>query len=451
MGRVQLYAGTGRLLYDSGGELGQQTVDRIKSEYNAGVALYYDPDACLVRGQVKLYRGGPEQFVAAYMGDDEEDLLSSFVRGIVEAADEKEWAIRSEVGGNQAVFDMLKQWYSNSESGDFRYVRQELDQLALSPERIESIAEQDGSVELLVPDYETAARTLLFLNRAFDGSRSIAITETTDVPTLYSADIFIRPSSRVDSITPGDRVRESLERHREERTKARIEDGLRKLTSANADHRPSDAQAAVAILESNRVGLRFGLTFSETETDPRWYRNLQWWSFRVSPFAIIVGLVLSVVSNGPLEWLSFPSLPVNSSTVGVASSDLSSLVVGTTVVCIVLVVIALVRNRGERTDRSSETVPNHHQSNITDHDQIEAVEKTVAAITELETVTDRDDFCDQLRSISRQFGMTVHDNSGRSVSIRSAATLGSAFGILSSVLVLFLSYLIGRVIISLLI
>ncbi|MGQ4555513.1 hypothetical protein [Halobellus sp. GM3] len=201
MSRFRLYGSGGRPVYDSAGEPAERRLEQIKREFNAGVALFYDPDAGLVRAQVKIHRHSPEQFVATYQTDGEEDLLSSVTDRVRRLAERRGWTIQHGIGGNQALYDTIDDG-SAFDPESVAAVERELSAGSIAPETIREAVTERGAVDLYVPNYEAAAATLAYVREAFEGY-AVAVTESTDVDTIAGADVFVRPSRDVDRVAPG--------------------------------------------------------------------------------------------------------------------------------------------------------------------------------------------------------------------------------------------------------
>jgi len=240
MSRFRLYGSGGRPVYDSAGEPSDQRLDRIKREFNAGVALFYDPGAGLVRGQVKIHRRSPEQFVATYQTDGEEDLLGALVDRVERLVDSREWTIQHGIGGNQALFDAVADG-SAFDAEAVSSVESDLAAGSIDPDTIRNAVAEAGAVDLLVPDYETAAATFAYVREAFaDEAYAVAVTESTDVETIDGADVFVRPSRDVDRVTPGPEFTAWIDRRR---TEAAVDD-FERAVDAFASHLGTEGDGA---------------------------------------------------------------------------------------------------------------------------------------------------------------------------------------------------------------
>ncbi|MFC6873279.1 hypothetical protein [Halobellus marinus] len=214
MSRFRIYGSGGRPVYDSAGEPPDRRLDRIKREFNAGVAMFYDPGAGLVREQVTIHRRSPEQFVATYEADGDEDLLARLVEHVQEVADSRDWTIQHGIGGTQALFDAIADG-SAFERDALAAVESDLAASSLDPADLRGAVDAIGGIDLLVPDYETAAATLGYLRETYP-EYAVAVTETPDVETIAGADVYVRPSREADGVAPGPEFHAWLDRRRAE-------------------------------------------------------------------------------------------------------------------------------------------------------------------------------------------------------------------------------------------
>lgn len=212
MSRFRLYGSGGRPVYDSDGEPADRRLDRIKREFNAGVAVVYDPGAGLVRGQVKIHRRSPEQFVATYEDDTGADLLAELVDHVREVVDRREWTIQHGTGGAQAVYDALADG-SAFDPETVAAVAGDLSDQSVGQADVRDAVAEAGAIDLLVPDYGTAAAALAYARETFP-DYAVAVTESTDVETIAGVDVVIRPDGGVGRVSPGPEFSEWLDRRR---------------------------------------------------------------------------------------------------------------------------------------------------------------------------------------------------------------------------------------------
>jgi hypothetical protein len=244
MSRFRLYGSGGRPVYDSAGEPTDQRLDRIKREFNAGVALFHDPAARLVRMQVKIHRRSPEQFVATYQTDDEENLLEGLVDRVRRLVDDREWTIQHGIGGNQALFDAVSDGSAFDPEG-IAAVESDLSAQSIDPDTIRSAVADAGAVDLLVPDYESAAAAFAYVRETFE-EYAVAVTESTDVETIASADVFVRPSREVDRVTPGPEFAAWIDRRRTEAAVDEFERAVEAFATWIENEEESDATESIA-------------------------------------------------------------------------------------------------------------------------------------------------------------------------------------------------------------
>jgi hypothetical protein len=210
--RFRLYGSGGRPVYDSAGDPGDERLDRIKREFNAGVAAFYRPAEGLVRTQVKIHRRSPEQFVATYQTAGDEDPLERVVERVASLADSRGWTIQRGLGGTQALYDAVAD--GSAFDGDaIAAVERDLADRSLDADTLRSVMAETGSVDLLVPDYATAAVALGFARETLAGA-AVAVTESTDVETVAEAEVVIRPDGGVDRVAPGPELSAWLDRRR---------------------------------------------------------------------------------------------------------------------------------------------------------------------------------------------------------------------------------------------
>lgn len=297
-------------MYDSAGEPEDRRLKRIKREFNAGVALFYDPDAGLIRGQVKLHRRSPEQFVATYQTDDDEDLVDALVENVRRVAAERDWTIQHGVGGNQALFDALAD--GSAFDADARAaVETDLAADSVTPADIRAAVDDAGSVDLLVPDYETAAATLAYLRETFE-RYVVAVTESTSVETIESADVFVRPSRETERVAAGPEFGAWLDRRRVQAARDAFEESVDALAS-RLDAEARDVGTALAATFDGRppaseLGVRV-----VCETGPsierRGFRRTATYGL---PGAVLAGALTGVLwPGGLLELGGAVSLPLH--------------------------------------------------------------------------------------------------------------------------------------------
>ncbi|RLM53890.1 hypothetical protein DVK02_10705 [Halobellus sp. Atlit-31R] len=309
MSRFRLYGSGGRPVYDSAGDPSDRRLDRIKREFNAGVAMFYDPGAGLVRGQVKIHRRSPEQFVATYQTDADEDLLTGLVDGVRRVVDRREWTVQYGIGGNQALFDALADG-SAFDPEAVSAVEADLAAHSIAPDDLRAAVAAEGAVDLRVPDYATAAAALAYVREEFP-DYAVAVTESTDVETIAAADVFVRPAREVDRVSPGPAFAARLDRHRA-------------AAAADAFERAVDTLATSVDADAGEVAPKLAATFdgrapvSELDVrlvvpDPAAARR----SFRRTllyclPGAILFGTVSGLLwPGGPVDLGAGSGLPLH--------------------------------------------------------------------------------------------------------------------------------------------
>jgi len=242
--RFRLYGSGGRPVYDSTGEPGNERLGRIKREFNAGVAAFYNPAEGLVRTQVKIHRQSPEQFVATYQTAGDEDLLAGVVDHVEALVDRRGWTVQRGVGGTQALYDAVADG-SAFDSGAIAAVERDLADRSLDAQTLRTMSEETGSVDLLVPDYATAAAALGFVRNTFDGY-AVAVTESTDVETIAAADVMIRPDASVDRVAPGPELSAWIDRRRAAAAERSLEEALEAVAGRGRPGSTADADSDAA-------------------------------------------------------------------------------------------------------------------------------------------------------------------------------------------------------------
>jgi len=250
MSRFRLYGSGGRPVYDSVGEPEDRRLDRIKREFTAGVALFYDPAAGLVRTQVTIHRQSPEQFVATYQSDAEEDVLAALFDRVEALGDRRGWTIQHGLGGTQVLYDALADgsaFYSDAVAA----IEADLAARSIAPDDLRNAVGDLGRVDLLVPSYDVAAATLAYVRETF-AEYAVAVSESTDVETIAGADVVVRPTGNVDRATPGPEFSTWLERRRAAAATAALEGAV---------------ESAAERLESTSVPVATGVAAAVDRTD----------------------------------------------------------------------------------------------------------------------------------------------------------------------------------------
>lgn len=252
MSRFRLYGSGGRPVYDSDGEPEDRRLDRIKREFNAGVAMVYDPGAGLVRGQVKIHRRSPEQFVATYQSDGGADLLRGLLDNVRDLVDRREWTIQHGTGGAQAVYDALADGSAfNPEA--LAAVGDDLSEGSIGQADIRDAVADAGAVDLLVPDYETGAAALVYVRETFP-EYAVAVTETTDVETIAGVDVVLRPDGSVDRVSPGPEFSQWLDRRRAAAATDALEQAIESVAAGDADTPPGAGSGSTPRSPDSEIG-----------------------------------------------------------------------------------------------------------------------------------------------------------------------------------------------------
>ncbi len=249
--RFRLYGSGGRPVYDSAGDPGDERLDRIKREFNAGVAAFYRPAEGLVRTQVKIHRRSPEQFVATYQTAGDEDPLERVVERVASLADSRGWTIQRGIGGTQALYDAVADG-SAFGADAIAAVERDLADRSLDADTLRSVMAETGSVDLLVPDYATAAVALGFARETLAGA-AVAVTESTDVETVAEADVVIRPDGGVDRVAPGPELSAWLDRRRVAAAERSLSEALATVAERAESGSGSNPGSAAVVAAVNRT------------------------------------------------------------------------------------------------------------------------------------------------------------------------------------------------------
>jgi hypothetical protein len=407
-------------VYDSAGATEGNRNERAESEFNAGVSLYVDPDHGVVRGQVKLLRDAPEQFVATYQGDDA-DLLSAFAKEVVEMADEKGWQIRRDAGGNQALFDAFASGQA-FDQGALDRVRRTLERRDLPLARLHELLAADEPVDLAVPDYVTAAQTIALVERRIDGSHTLAVSESTTASTVRDTDLFVIPTGRVDEATPGPNLRERFRRQHAVDARAEFESAVAGLASV-VDERDA-ASAVVAALDE--ADTEREVQFRAADGPPVWLAGLGPRFVASSAVAGVFALVAAVLLS-PADLLSLlavsPTYPVVGS-LGVPAWQIMGPAVGLGVIGLLLATNPAFGGTVGRSARTEETVPAAADR------EARAVASALQGLAE---TVDRDSFRTATAEVLAPYGIDVLDAETVSRNRRIRAALGGGGGVLVGV------------------
>lgn len=303
MSRFRLYGSGGRPVYDSEGEPADRRLDRIKREFNAGVAAFHDPAAGLVRAQVKIHRRSPEQFVATYESDAEEDLLAALVERVRALAERREWTIQHGIGGTQAVYDAVDDG-TVSDPDAHAAVERDLADHSIDPADLRDAVADLGAVDLLVPDYETAATVLGYVRETFEGY-AVAITESTDVETISGADVVIRPDGGVDRVSPGPEFVGWIDRLRAASAMRSLEEAV-ESTAEGADSSGTARGAGVAAAVNGTARAADLGVRAVPPSSPSPDRELRRTAVYGVPSGLLLGAVLGaawIVAGGVPGWV----------------------------------------------------------------------------------------------------------------------------------------------------
>ena len=304
MSRFRLYGSGGRPVYDSAGEPEDRRLERIKREFNAGVAAFYDPGAGLVRTQVKIHRRSPEQFVATYQSEPDDDLLATLFDRIEGLSERRGWTIQRGIGGTQALYDALENG-SAFGSDALTAVEADLADRSVDSNTVREAVDALGAVDLAVPDYDVAAATLAYVRETFP-NYAIAVSESTDIETITGADVIIRPSGSVDRVTPGSEFSAWLERHRVAAATAALDDAVESAAAGfESASTPTPAGVAAAV-DRTAPASELGVRAVPPSAPPVTRRELRQTLSYGIPSGVIVGAaaggVWSIVGSVP-QWL----------------------------------------------------------------------------------------------------------------------------------------------------
>jgi hypothetical protein len=304
MSRFRLYGSGGRPVYDSAGEPEDRRLERIKQEFNAGVAAFYDPGAGLVRAQVKIHRRSPEQFVATYQSDAGDDLLATLFDRVEALSERRGWTIQRGIGGTQALYDALADG-SALGSDATAAVEADLADGSISPDRVREAVEALGAVDLAVPDYDVAAATLAYVRESFP-DYAVAVSESTDAETIAGADVVIRPTGSVDRVVPGAEFSAWLERRRVATATAALNDAVESAAAGFESASVSVSAGVAAAVDRTTPASELGVHAVPPSAPPVTRRELRQTLSYGLPTGVVVGAaaggVWSVVGSVP-RWL----------------------------------------------------------------------------------------------------------------------------------------------------
>jgi hypothetical protein len=300
MSRFRLYGSGGRPIYDSDGEPDDRRLERIKREFNAGVAAFYDPAGGLVRTQVNIHRRSPEQFVATYQSDADEDPLTPLFDRVEALSERRGWTIQRATGGTQALYDALDDG-SAFAADSLAAVEGDLADRSVAPADIRDAVEELGAVDLLVPDYDVAAATLAYVRETFEGY-AIAISESMDVETIAGADVVVRPTADVDGVAPGPEFSAWLDRRRAAAATAALDDAV----ESAAEGFESASVGLAAAVDRIDVVSELGVRAVPASTPAVARRELRRTLSYGLPSGVAVGAIVGVAWSGAAGLESLP-------------------------------------------------------------------------------------------------------------------------------------------------
>jgi hypothetical protein len=406
MSRFRLYGSGGRPVYDSDGEPADRRLDRIKREFNAGVALFYDPEAGLVRTQVKIHRQSPEQFVATYQSGTDEDLLPPLFDRIEALAERRGWTIQHGLGGTQALYDALADG-SAFDPDALAAVEGDLADRSIGPDDIREMAGDLGAVDLLVPDYDVAAATLAYVRETFEGY-AVAISESTDVETIADADVAIRPTRSVDGVAPGPEFSAWLDRRQSAAATAALEDAVESAAegfeSASVPVATGVAGAVDRTGTASELGVRAVPPSAPAVTRRELRRTLSYGL----PSGVAVGVVVGLMWSGVVGLESAPRWLLG------AGSLLAALLWGGALLAVRI---------ADDPDRLPDAPAAESES-----------EPIEAALSRLAATADADTAREALASALGPYGVTIEPEGDRETQRRRAVGVGAAASALAGAL-----------------
>ncbi|GGI96733.1 hypothetical protein GCM10008995_03440 [Halobellus salinus] len=310
MSRFRLYGSGGRPIYDSDGEADDRRLERIKREFNAGVAAFYDPGAGLVRIQVNIHRRSPEQFVATYQSGTDEALLSPLFDRLRALSARREWTIQRASGGTQALYDALDDG-SAFDPDSLTAVERGLAEQSVGPADIQDAVDDLGAVDLAVPDYDTAAATLAHVTETFEGY-AVAVSESTAVETIAGADVIVRPTGNVDRVTPGPEFSAWLDRRRAAAATAAIDDAVESAAAGFESASVPVATGVAAAVDRADITAELGVRAVPSSPPAVTRRELRRTLSYGLPSGVAVGAAVGVAWSGGVGSVSRWLLAVGS-------------------------------------------------------------------------------------------------------------------------------------------
>lgn len=201
-------AGTGRLQLDSN-ESGVDEYSELATEdFQAGVLLYLDETNGALRCRFLARRRSPEQFVAFFKSEVDDDILNQFKRVLKDTLDQAGWRIDRDDEWTIHIFDTFGETTPEKPKNPIvRRVIREYDRVTLG-----------------VPTEHEALQLLKYCRREREGS-TLAVCVAERPEHLSETEVVIRPDERYGSVVPVGRTATRVR-------KEQVEDAFIELRSA---------------------------------------------------------------------------------------------------------------------------------------------------------------------------------------------------------------------------
>jgi hypothetical protein len=209
MVRLKVYSGgTGRLQLDSNESVVDEYSELATEDFQAGVLLYLDETNGALRCRFLARRRSPEQFVAFFKSEVDDDILNQFKRVLKDTLDQASWRIDRDDKWTNHIFDTFGETSPEEPKNPIvRRVIREYDRATLG-----------------VPTEHEALRLLEYCRRERDGS-TLAVCVAERPEHLSETEVVVRPDEKYGSVVP---VGQTANRVRREQG----EDAFKELTSA---------------------------------------------------------------------------------------------------------------------------------------------------------------------------------------------------------------------------
>jgi hypothetical protein len=283
---LRIYDGeTGELEYDSRrtGDVPANVRDDVQRIYRAGLALFVDPAAGVLRAIVQA-RGAEvdTQFLAEYdRGRADGDLPASFAEELAERVDDLGVEFSVDVAGEEIDSDRLTDATARRPgaftSGDVEWLRR-----------------TDGPLDFAAPGGTAAFELATFLRRQLGGDRSIAICEAGRTDDLAEVDVVVTPDPDCETIEPRGETATGLADRRLQERLTDVRGAIDTMVEA-VDEVTGTSEARQRVFAAALSGgplARRGLTVVRVDDSPVGWRRRQ------ARYLVLYGLLLAGLAGG---------------------------------------------------------------------------------------------------------------------------------------------------------